>query len=52
MDIKFTPPRLSGTPEERLRQLNLWLATFLQSLNIMLEGLEIEIDKIKRGDGK
>lgn len=39
--MKFDAPKLTGTPEQKLEQLIMWLRRFLEELNITLEEIEI-----------
>ena len=47
MDIKIEPPRLEGTAEEKLVQLELWVKRLCIELNLNFEALEIKIEKEK-----
>lgn len=45
MIIKFEPPRLEGTAEQKLQQLELWVRVLCEKLNICFESLESEVKK-------
>ena len=47
MDIKIEPPRLEGTAEEKLVQLELWVKKLCIELNLNCEALEMKIKKEK-----
>lgn len=40
MDIKFEPPRLQGTPEQKLHQLEAWVRNLCEKLNIAFDERE------------
>ena len=44
MDIKFEPPVLRGTEEERIRQIELWFKQLCENLNIAFDMMEGEIN--------
>lgn len=44
MDIKIEPPRLEGTAEEKLVQLELWVKKLCIELNLNFEALEMALE--------
>ena len=42
MEIKFEPPRLEGSGEEKLRQLEAWVRVLCEKLNIAFDMKERE----------
>ena len=43
MDIKFEPPTLNGSKEEKEKQLIAWLRNFCMELNLAFDILESEV---------
>lgn len=41
MISKFTPPKLIGTDSEKLEQLQRWLNSFIESLNVAMDDINM-----------
>ena len=45
IDIKFEPPKASGSTEQRLAQLEAWARIVCEKLNVILDTVVKEKDK-------